>query len=85
MNDLGKQERQDREELASKNEELESALEANKEAFARLEGMVPGYEASQGTRHETANRKGSSGSGGNPKSNASREMKSLIRKRGKEK
>lgn len=53
-NELGKQERGVREELASRSEKLESELDAPGESIARLEGALRGYEPSQGTKLGTA-------------------------------
>lgn len=55
-NELGKQERRDREGVANKKESLENHLRAAKEATARLEKVVQSYEATQGTKSKAAER-----------------------------
>lgn len=83
LNELGKQKRSDREDLANKNEKPTNELEAGKETIVRLEGAVRGYEMSEGTKSGTAERVSSTGVEGSPKSSGSSEVRSRTRKRGK--
>lgn len=66
QDELEKQERREREELARKNKELEKESEAARETNVRLKEAARGNQTSQDAKRRTAERENSRGSRGEP-------------------
>lgn len=83
QDELGKQERRNREILASKNEEREKELETAKKIIARLTDVVRGSRTSPGKKRRATERGSVRGSGRSPKSIGSLDVRSPAHNKGK--